>query len=328
MEVLVKFLDAMQVLLLAKVAILSILALGLFALGVHKGKTWLVVLAVVLGPGQFVLPMVLNTGKLHSVKARVKEIAAMERSLLPANYPRVLAVQGDMPDDLPEDLLILGKVDRIAVLDSPEHGSGQVVQTYSLTRQDPACRSALRAKWLSLNGRDFFKAAPDAAATRAAITTRRSCISQTFGGTPLPGRYLLLSQNGRASRSEHSRMGSSNAVQLDLIEPGKQTLIEFVEIPLVQVSSSATELLPEEAWTYPCDELDVTQILLNAFDAAREPARAAELRNRPGYLIYCITTPDPVDPKDEKDARQAFEKLQLMRLRGSNPWYIAETASN
>lgn len=325
MDIITRFLDAMQALLLAKVALFSLAALGLFIFGVVKKKTWAIVLAIVLGPGQFIMPLLQNLGQERAAESRLAATEAMPRTRLTPDHPRQLVIEGEPPEGLLQDILILREVDRIVVrtgYPGSERSQARIDKMYELSRQDPACRSALRRKWLRMNGWLFFVKQPIGGDQKADHEMIKGCIREVSGTFADDPRHLVLRLDGHATRKIESRNPVGNVVELSLIEPDRETLVEYAELPYLPNQKSAIRLLPD-GYDYPCYQLDAAQILLNAFDTARHPDQAAVLRLRPGG-DGCVTSPAPVKSKDEEQAREDFRKLQVTRLRGSTPWYVAE----
>lgn len=307
MEIITQFLVAAQYLLWAVVAGSVLAGLALFILGRRRSSRRLAAFGIALAIGPFALPALLNLGQGSAVAQRKAQVAAMQRAAMPADHPRQMAVIGSMEEMDAERLLILGYADQIVLLDHQP-------RWFSRARQDAACREAAEILDRYRHSFLYLSAArrKQIGATRSLYETCRPSSREEFA---LASRRIVVRIDGSVTQRASGGSAAPEAVEIALHESGKERIVHYDEMPVLDAPRSPTRLLTQ-ADDYPCDGFDTLQVIANVLDAARRPAEAGALMQRPGDPGRCVVAADPVPAGEEEQARELFRQRQLALL----PW--------
>lgn len=296
MEIIVKFLEAMQLLLLAKVAMFLVLGLGLVIAGLVKHKRWLVAIGLVVALGQFAWPWLSNMIFEGQINSRRAYVSKLETAPIPLNYPRRLVLEGELRRNQPSWFIATGYVDEVDIVNDSSERSTSATR---FVAAGPAneCRDAA----LSLANPD--PAAPESKSEVNSYKFLENC-ARAAGPADRDADAIILRLGRRTTLydKENARHnGAPRAIQISFRINGKEVLAHYDEMPSLSMPKSATKLLPD-GYEYPCSEFAEVQIVANLLDAARLPAQRAGLLKRayPRHSQYdpCIVSITPViDPE-------------------------------
>jgi hypothetical protein len=274
MEIVVKFLVAMQALMLAMAALYVVVGIGIAIAGLFMRKVWMVAIGLVLAFGQFVWPWVSNKTFGNQIEARRAFVQNLPKAPVPADYPRRLVLEGDIDPNPPAWFIGAGYVDEV---DVANYDDERTVRGERLVAAGDAaaCRKAALAI-----------ANPDGPTEREKYEGNpypriKACTRAAGPSSPNADAVILRVGNRTTlfDRENARRHGAPNAIQLSLRRGGKEVLLHYDEMPILASPKSATRLLPE-GYEYPCKRFAYFQIVANLLDAARQPARASALLKR------------------------------------------------
>lgn len=295
MEIITRFLEAMQALLLLKVAMLLALGGILVSLGVAKRKKWLIAGGLVVAFGQFAWPLIANKSYESAVAERRAYVANLPKVRLPVDYPRRLVLEGEISNSNPGWFIAAGYVDEV------DFGGQRLVALEGVAAEGiDRCRQAALAL-----------ANPDPTATDQRFGENpfqyiKKC-TRVAGPASSNSDAIILRIDGRTrlfNRENARRNGAPRAIQISLRRNGKEMLVHYDEIPILSYRSSATQLLPG-GYDYPCSQFAYIQIAANILDAARRPSASSKLlaRGATRHSKYdpCIASMPPVSDEEARD---------------------------
>jgi hypothetical protein len=264
-EIITWFLEAVQVLLLAKVAMLLVAGLGLALTGFLKRKRWLIALGLLIAFGQFAWPLIFNASYDNVIDARRDYVRNLPKAPIPADYPRRIVIIGDLTPKPPGWFIAAGYADEVDV-------EGQ---RFVAAQGIEQCREAALAL-----------ADPEGKASRTSFEGNpypRVKACATEAGLAKPDADAVIVRIGNKTtlfdRENARRHGAPRAIQVSVRRNSQEKLAHYDEMPILGSPSSATQLLPEQ-YDYPCPDFAYLQIVANLLDAARQPAQAARLMQR------------------------------------------------
>ena len=303
MEIITKFLDAMQILLFAKVALFLALGLVLVFVGIFKKNRWLIGLGILAAFGQFVWPWFSNASYEGQISDRRNFVLAIPKTPIQPNYPRRLIVEGDASNMLPAGWFIyLGyfdEVDQDGVrwVAAP---SAKGCRDAALNVRDPnPDKEATDERIRRFNKQKDAKLSP--------FQQLKACTVR--GEAALPGADAIILRIGNNTklwdRAAARRIGGPAAIQVSVLQGGKETLAHYDEMPALRYQSSTLALLPP-GYKYPCNGFDYPQIVANLLDGARQPSLRKQSMERGERLQRskydpCIASKAPVPEQDLKE---------------------------
>ena len=265
MEIIVKFLEAMQLLLLAKVALFLVIGLGLGIAGFVTHRYWLVAVGAVVALGQFAWPWLSNRHLESEIAERREYVRTLPKVALPADYPRRLVIEGDLSPNPPGWFIAAGYFDEVDVGGRRwiTASSSSACREAALAILDPD-RPGERRKF----GANPYQRVKDCVVDAGpALDNAEAIVLRVDGRTTLYDR-----KNARLQ-------GRPRSIQLSVRGDGKEELVHYDEMPTLAYPKSATRLLPE-GYDYPCSRFAYLQIVANVLDAAKVPAQAEGIRRR------------------------------------------------
>lgn len=204
--------------------------------------------------------------------------------------------------------MVLTDVDQVMV----EDGNGK--SWYSQVNHSARCRAAARAASLGddafvlhasqqrgdMSQSDQWKA--DRLDLIAQIKQRKTAGSLLAACGPadhrpfqVSSRYFLARADQAVTRRARDRRAAPQAIQLDLIDNGREHLIHYDEMPVTDAQFS-TFALPLAHSKYSCaGGFDNAQVIANVLDAARAPSRAEAIMMRGGRRDLCVLSKAPTN---------------------------------
>lgn len=290
MDIIVKFLEVMQVVLLAKVALLIIFGLSLALFGLVKRKFWLVGIGLLVAFMQFLTPLLFNASHESQIAARREVVQAMTKAPIPADYPRRLVIEGDVPDSLAPWFIASGYFDEVV------QGGTRLVATTGMQN----CKEAV----LTIRNRDPSSKRP--AFTGNPQEKLNTCVKLAGSVSPAADAIILRTGNRTTLFDKNSarRNGAPKAIQISVRSGGIEKLSHYDEMPALGYQKNAMTLLPP-GYEYPCRDFDYFQIVSNLLDSAKHPTQKAGLMKRGeigrrSKYDTCLTAPAPVREQHEE----------------------------
>jgi hypothetical protein len=293
MEVITKFLETMQALLVVKVMLFLAIGLVLALAGLFTRKFWLIGLGLLVAFGQFALPKMQNLSYEQEIEARRKLVRNLPKVPFPADYPRRLIIEGDDFDYMLGWFITAGYFDEV-----DRRGMRLVAAA-----DQRGCRAAALA-YLDPDPAhsDDFGPSNDREARQKLLEKMRSCVTQSSVGEGGSGDATILRLDGAVKYRAIDRRPKPQAIEVSILRAGKETLSHYDEMPTLDYPKSALQLLPE-GYEYSCSGFHDLQILVNLIDAAKQPGLAADLMKRgaPGSSKYdrCLVSPAPTRKETE-----------------------------
>ena len=265
MEIIDQFLQAMQALLIAKVAIFLAIGISAAIAGLAMRKPWIIGLGLAIAFGQFALPWLSNMGFKSEIESRRQYVNELPKTPIPKDYPPRLVLEGDISPSPAGWFLAAGYVNEVDI------GGLRLVANDG----GPACRGAALA---IVN--------PDRPGERtefAGNPYERIKLCTRVAGRASPHADAIILRIGNRTelfdRENARRHGAPRAIQISLRRGGKEVLAHYDEMPILAYPKSATQLLPE-GYDYPCSRFAYLQITANLLDAAKQPTKAEGLLQR------------------------------------------------
>ena len=276
MEFITKFLEAMQALKLILLALSLIVGGILLVVSFYRRDLRLASLGIVVGSAQFILPMLGNVLHGHTATQRKAEVQAFNHARLPQNYPRQLVLHGDLQGGGVAVLMILGYFDQVAILDKPPFTSSW----YPRADRSEKCRNAVAviqrndvSGWITTNSSDS-----DRVKANKVIS---GCVPQSKEIFAINPAHVVVRVDRDVTMRANDRRDAPDAIQMDLYDKGRERLVWYDEMPVLQPSNSAFDLIGDSG-KYPCYGFDDTQIIENIIDSARFTDKAKSMMGRPG----------------------------------------------
>lgn len=279
---------------------------GLVFRGVRQKNSRLVVLGIAIGLTPILIPAAINRSRDSAREGRRAAVAAMPREVLASAYPHQMLFRGDLAWVDVARLMILTDLDQLLV----ENGNGTV--SYSRPDHSLRCRAATLAAGRSddalvarsPHAHENMSQSEQWNADRLELLAqmrRRAAARQIFKhcgpadrrASRLSATYLLVRTDATVTRRARDRRAIPQAIQIDLIENGREHLIHYDEMPVADARFS-TLALPLDSPRYPCPAgFDDAQIIANVLDAAREPGNTDALMAREGARYTCVLSRPP-----------------------------------
>lgn len=265
MEIIVQFLEAMQALLIAKVALFLTIGIGAAIVGVAMRKPWIVALGLALAFGQFAWPGLSNMGFKSEIESRRQYVKELPKTPIPKDYPPRLVLEGDISPSPAGWFIAAGYVNEVDI------GGLRLVANDGV----PACREAALA---IVNPNR-----PGERTEFAGNPYERIKMCTRVAGQASPHADAIILRIGNRTkffdRENARRHGAPRAIQISLRHDEKDVLAHYDEMPILAYPKSATQLLPE-GYDYPCSKFAYLQITANLLDAAKQPPETARLLQR------------------------------------------------
>jgi hypothetical protein len=308
MEIITDFLILMQKLQWVMVGLLLVAGLAAAGIGMVRRRLWMVALGALIGGGQFLLPALGNASLAASIEARRAVVRDMPRVHLPVTYPRQMILFGDrMRRSDVERLMVMTDIDEVIIIDYDR-------KYFSRVDHSVPCREAITAlEHLQALG---LSSALSEAEIRRHIATERGCLPSSDAAFPLRPNRIEVRFDGRVTRDARGRGVAPRAIQIDLVDNGRSSLVHYDEMPIIASPNSATNLLPD-GYAYPCFGFDHGQIIRNILDSALHPTDASRLMQRVRESSTCIQSvaPEIFETFEQRDEwREAFRREQLQRM--------------
>ncbi len=280
---------------------------GIVLRGLQLRNRVLAGLGLAVGLSPVLVPMALNRSSESGREERRAAVAAIPREALAGAYPRQMVFRGELAWPDVARLMVLTDLDQVLV----QNSNGTI--WYSRPDHSDRCRTAARAA-----GRSGDPLEPHLRQTQGRLSRserwkaeRIDLIAQMdnrliagqilkrCGPTErhafkLSATYLLARTDGSVTHRAQDRRAIPQAIQIDLIESGREHLVYYDEMPVADAKFSALSL-PLDSPKYSCSAgFDDAQVIANVLDAAREPSRNDALMARGGARDTCVQSRAPV----------------------------------
>ncbi len=184
---------------------------------------------------------------------RKREIARMERHVLPADYPRTAIVLGGEAKGALAAYMVLGYLDEIRGAQSRSNGFfnlGPV--TAPILPISPDCRTTAHNYLQTISGDH-----PSHPTSYVELTPCLKEVGVEDVAVGLPDAAIMIRRDrGALNREQGRKVWSGGIVEISLRQNGKETLIDYAEMPLINKLYSPFTPLPEALETGPAPDPD------------------------------------------------------------------------